>query len=116
MAALCSPPVIRLEIIPDRLGVHRIDRRAKRLDHFGDFRVPLRRAEKRRVHHDIVEAVAAAAGTKANMAKIAIPRMAFSLHNIERHGLNDVVVKARRVLDRLIGLRLADPVGGAGCE
>jgi hypothetical protein len=55
-------------------------------------------------------------GSKASMAKIAIPRMAFSLHNIEGPGLNGVVVIARRVLDRLIGLGLADPVGGAGGE
>jgi len=42
--------------------------------------------------------------------------MAFSLHNIECHGLNDVVVIARRVLDQLMDLRLADPVGGTGSE
>jgi hypothetical protein len=40
--------------------------------------------------------------------------MAFSLHNIERHGLNGVVVIACRILDPLIGLRLADPVRGPG--
>ncbi len=58
----------------------------------------------------------AEAGTNASAAKIAIHRMALSSHDIERHGLNDIVMITRRVLDQLIGLRLADPIGGAGGE
>src|SRR5262249_35230435 len=50
-----------LEIIADCLDVRRIDWRAERLDHFGDFRIPLRSIEKRRICHDIIEAMAGAA-------------------------------------------------------
>jgi hypothetical protein len=42
--------------------------------------------------------------------------MAFSLHNIEGHCLNGIVVIACRVWNWLIGLRLANAVGGAGGE
>jgi hypothetical protein len=41
-----SPPVILLEIIADRLGILRIDRGAERIDHLGNFRIPLRSIEK----------------------------------------------------------------------
>ena len=56
-----SLPVILFEISPDGLGVRRIDWRAKRLDHFGDFRIPARRIEKRRIHGNVIEAVTGAA-------------------------------------------------------
>jgi hypothetical protein len=42
--------------------------------------------------------------------------MGFPSTDMERHGLRDVVIVARRVLDQLLGLDLADLVGGAGRE
>src|SRR5262249_45086149 len=53
-----SAAVILVEVIDDRLGIAVVDWRAKRLDHFRYLGVPARRFEKRRVHLDIVEAVA----------------------------------------------------------
>src|ERR1700730_66050 len=53
--------VVRLEIIADGARVRLADRRAESIDHHGDLRVPHRRGEERRVHLDVVEAVAGAA-------------------------------------------------------
>src|SRR3984893_19518810 len=53
--------VVRLEIIADGARVRLADRRAESVDHLGDLRVPHRRGEERRVHLDVVEAMAGAA-------------------------------------------------------
>jgi len=58
-AALAA--VIGLEIIRDDLGVAVGDRRAEHLDHLGDFRIPQCCIGKRRVHLDVIKAVARAA-------------------------------------------------------
>src|ERR1700755_894986 len=53
-----SAAVIRLEIIGDDLCVAIADGSPECLDHLGDLRVPQGRVGKRRVHHDVIEAVA----------------------------------------------------------
>src|SRR5919204_1707780 len=56
-----STAVIRLEVIGDDLGIGIADRSPECLDHLGDLRVPQGRVGKRRVHHDVIEAVATGA-------------------------------------------------------
>src|SRR5262245_41497865 len=58
-AALAA--VILLQVVRDDLGVGVADRRAECLDHLGDLRIPQGRVGKRRVHRDVIEAVAARA-------------------------------------------------------
>jgi hypothetical protein len=54
-----SGPVVVLQVICDGLGVGRIDRSAERIDHLGDLGVLPGRAQERRIHRHIIEAVAA---------------------------------------------------------
>src|SRR5262245_53287920 len=54
-------PIVRLEIRLDRLGVGVADRGAERLDHLGHLGIPGGGAHERRVHLDVVEAVAGGA-------------------------------------------------------
>src|SRR5215471_4034798 len=56
-----SPAVVRLQVILDRRRIRVADRRAERLDHLGDLGVPGGGAHERRVHLDVVEAVAGGA-------------------------------------------------------
>src|SRR5260370_29924105 len=53
-----SLPVICLQVIADDLRVGGIDRRPEGVDHLGHLRIPSGGVEKRRVHLDVVEAVA----------------------------------------------------------
>src|SRR6516164_10398618 len=53
--------VICRQVIDNRLGVGRSDRRAKRIDHLGHFGFPSGGIEKSRVHLHIIETVAGAA-------------------------------------------------------
>src|SRR5712691_10331582 len=54
-------PVILFQIVGDDTGIGRIDRRPENIDHLGDLGVPQRRIGERRVHHDVIEAVAGGA-------------------------------------------------------
>src|SRR4030095_10975175 len=54
-------PVIGVEIFDDRLRIVGVDRRPEDLDHLGDAAVPTVAIEERRIHQDVVEAVARAA-------------------------------------------------------
>src|ERR1700741_5596826 len=56
-----SAAVIRLEIIGDDLCVAIADGSPECLDHLGALRLPQCRVRKRRVHHDVIEAVATGA-------------------------------------------------------
>src|ERR1700730_16360946 len=58
----------------------------------------------------------AKAGIRGSAATIAIHRMGFPSSDMERHGLRDVIIVACGVWDQLLGLDLADLVGGAGGE
>src|SRR6516165_1323435 len=60
-ARVGSAAVILLEVIRDDLGVGVADRSSERLDHLGDLGVPQSGVGKRRVHHDVIEAVATGA-------------------------------------------------------
>src|SRR5262249_4969779 len=53
-----SAAVVLLQIVGDGLGVGVADRRAESLDHLGDAGIPHSRTWERRVHLNVVEAVA----------------------------------------------------------
>src|SRR5260370_31760676 len=53
-----SLPVIGLQVIADDLGVGGTDRRPEGSDHLGHLRIPSGGVEKRRIHLDVIEAVA----------------------------------------------------------
>src|SRR5262249_14652623 len=53
-----SAAVVLLQIVGDGLGVGVADRRAESLDHLGDLGIPHNRTWERRVHLNVVEAVA----------------------------------------------------------
>src|SRR5260370_34303210 len=53
-----SLPVICLQVVADDLRVAGIDRRPEGVDHLGHLGIPSGAVEKRRVHLDVVEAVA----------------------------------------------------------
>src|ERR1700674_2779936 len=65
MSAACaimvhSTAVILLEILDNDLGICRVDWRAEGVDHFRNLCFPQRRIRKRRVHLDVIEAMAGA--------------------------------------------------------
>src|SRR6516165_10098443 len=60
-ARAASAAVILLLVIRDDLGVGVADRSSERLDHLGDLGVPQSRVRKRRIHDDVIEAVATGA-------------------------------------------------------